>query len=487
MTNLDQSLDDIIKKKTKSSSGPRAGRNPRSAAAGGKSTKDGKTRSTPYTVPTKAKAKEARDARAKDAAAATQGGAVVAGLFTKKFAKVTERITERLQERKELKQQGLTSGTARGRAINVTQTPQALVQTNNSTEILNRLGNHGNQNQPVVPTAPLQRPSTAAGVEDAPRSVRKVEGSFSVSLSNSGPISPTPNIFAKSIGAITTGTIIRGRGASGGMVSDREGRVVPIVIRPTLGGVADVDEDMDLDDMKPDVLSRVATLETSLGLNRAAVSQGVGSLRMDVADGSSASQQSTQQPVPRKAVVQQHTQSAPAATDVGTTVVISNLHPEATEDDIRATFGALGTVLSCSVSVDPNDKTQGRCEIKFKERPAADEAVSTYNNMIADGKSLIVEIKKEGLSLVGTARSRALQPDTSRPAAVPPSVPQMSYQPQSQRNHFPASNNRPFQLPRGAPASYRPIERRVIANTSPSYSSHGLYSDAKPSGRFYTK
>ncbi|KAJ2080457.1 hypothetical protein H4R24_003068 [Coemansia sp. RSA 988] len=78
------------------------------------------------------------------------------------------------------------------------------------------------------------------------------------------------------------------------------------------------------------------------------------------------------------------------------TVFVSNLDPEASNEDVKTCFKQFGTVRECTLLYDSNGKASGHAQVTFTVKPAAEEAVAKLNNALADGRRLSVNLMPPG-------------------------------------------------------------------------------------------
>ncbi|KAJ3338044.1 hypothetical protein HDU93_010042 [Gonapodya sp. JEL0774] len=529
---LDKSLDDIIKQQNRSSTRQNGNRRGHNGTGGERTARTSKGRSAPYAVPAKVKAKEAKDAKVKEATAAANAGMVTVGLLSKKQTELlTANLSKKISERRLLEETKVLSGGRNGRAaggrgkqakvgtgfwtsgaskvqqtkaaeeLKVSAVGQNQVDSGARLSILDRLGSgfaqrQGSNTDPVNRPSILDRLGTGTKgnqqsfstpvqqapplvFSDAPRRIAQPTstGSLNVTLNNTGPPTPSVRNFVEAVKALGTDSnsriTIKGRGgvsAQNRLRMDQEtGRQQVSMIPPASSDVEFVEDDdvMDVDDgaaAKSVILSRISVAGApKVSKIRPDTTISVGLLKKENAATSTASRninheqnqslEPQQTPLSVSSIL-----PPPVNDDVGTTVTISNLHPEATEEDIRATFGALGTLLDCFVYPDPKDSSVGRCEIRFLERSAAEEAVNTYNGMTADGKNLQVEIReiKKELNIVGrnkavatsvvpvsTAPKRAVLPSVAPPAQPPQHQQPQRFPPQQVPSHRQAFRPQP--------------------------------------------
>jgi THO complex subunit 4 len=121
------------------------------------------------------------------------------------------------------------------------------------------------------------------------------------------------------------------------------------------------------------------------------------------------------------------TKSARAALSTGTSVQVSNLHADVTEEDMHELFttaisgDAPVSIKSTCVNYDKNGKCNGTATITFVRRVDAMAAIKEYNGVPLDGQPM-------SLDIVGG--QAAAQPVRSRPQFVQRSEPDY-YQPRS--------------------------------------------------------
>ncbi|KAI7880805.1 uncharacterized protein EV154DRAFT_428781, partial [Mucor mucedo] len=67
-------------------------------------------------------------------------------------------------------------------------------------------------------------------------------------------------------------------------------------------------------------------------------------------------------------------------------VLICNLDPRATAEDVGEACSVFGPILSCDILVDPMGRPLNEAEIEFVYSNSAEECVSKLDNGIADGR-----------------------------------------------------------------------------------------------------
>ncbi|WOL00694.1 THO complex subunit 4A-like [Canna indica] len=93
--------------------------------------------------------------------------------------------------------------------------------------------------------------------------------------------------------------------------------------------------------------------------------------------------------------------------ETGTKLYISNLEYGVSNEDIKELFAEIGDLKRYSINYDKSGRSKGTAEVVFSRRSDAFEAVKRYNNVLLDGKPMIIEI-------IGTN------------VPTPPAVPQFS-------------------------------------------------------------
>ncbi|GMJ02817.1 interacting with DNA-binding domain of Zn-finger PARP 1 [Hibiscus trionum] len=78
--------------------------------------------------------------------------------------------------------------------------------------------------------------------------------------------------------------------------------------------------------------------------------------------------------------------------EVGTKLYVSNLDPGVTNDDIKELFSEIGEMKRYSVHYDKNGRSSGSAEVVYLRRSDAFAALKRYNNVLLDGKPMIIEI-----------------------------------------------------------------------------------------------
>ncbi|MBA0792401.1 hypothetical protein Gohar_016901, partial [Gossypium harknessii] len=78
--------------------------------------------------------------------------------------------------------------------------------------------------------------------------------------------------------------------------------------------------------------------------------------------------------------------------EVGTKLYVSNLDHGVTNEDIRELFSEIGELKRYSVHYDKNGRSSGSAEVVYLRRSDAFAALKRYNNVLLDGKPMIIEI-----------------------------------------------------------------------------------------------
>ena len=87
--------------------------------------------------------------------------------------------------------------------------------------------------------------------------------------------------------------------------------------------------------------------------------------------------------------------SAPRA--VGSArLVVSNLDPRVTNQDIKELFGELGPLSKHSLNFDARGNSKGTAEVVFRRAQDAQAAVRKYNGVKLDGKPMRIEAVGSG-------------------------------------------------------------------------------------------
>ena len=68
-------------------------------------------------------------------------------------------------------------------------------------------------------------------------------------------------------------------------------------------------------------------------------------------------------------------------------ILVENLHPSATEEDIKASFSHFGTIENAQYKLLMDDQGAhvGSCVITFNRKEAVDEAIKEFDHKWADG------------------------------------------------------------------------------------------------------
>ncbi|KAI9599466.1 hypothetical protein BDF19DRAFT_428798 [Syncephalis fuscata] len=71
------------------------------------------------------------------------------------------------------------------------------------------------------------------------------------------------------------------------------------------------------------------------------------------------------------------------------TILVENLHPGATPEDIKTVFARFGPVKNCTAFYDQHGRSTGRAEICYALKIQALSAIKALNNVEADGKQFV--------------------------------------------------------------------------------------------------
>ncbi|KAI8888533.1 hypothetical protein K501DRAFT_173051 [Backusella circina FSU 941] len=78
-----------------------------------------------------------------------------------------------------------------------------------------------------------------------------------------------------------------------------------------------------------------------------------------------------------------------------TIVLICNLDPAATAEDIGETCSQFGPIVSCDILLDQHGRPLSKAEIEFVYHTSAQECVTKLDNQIADGRVLRAFLKSK--------------------------------------------------------------------------------------------
>jgi len=76
----------------------------------------------------------------------------------------------------------------------------------------------------------------------------------------------------------------------------------------------------------------------------------------------------------------------------GSQIIVSNLDPDVTEDDVKDIFTQIGTVKFVKLIYDKNGVSQGSAEVQFRSKDDAEKAVTEYNEAEVDGRTMYLKI-----------------------------------------------------------------------------------------------
>lgn len=77
----------------------------------------------------------------------------------------------------------------------------------------------------------------------------------------------------------------------------------------------------------------------------------------------------------------------------GAKLLISNLDYNVSDDDIRELFSTVGPLKTARITYDRSGRSEGTAEVIFHSRVDAVSAQSKYNNVLLDGKRMVIEIE----------------------------------------------------------------------------------------------
>jgi len=101
----------------------------------------------------------------------------------------------------------------------------------------------------------------------------------------------------------------------------------------------------------------------------------------------------------------------------GLKVHVDNLDWGVTEKDMRELFGEFGGLKSVQMHFDSKGKSQGVCDIHFKNRTDGLRAVKKYNNVPLDGRRMKIDVVGQpGLPVI-TSKVQAVKQFVSKQAA----------------------------------------------------------------------
>ncbi|KAL7320624.1 hypothetical protein PS15m_000493 [Mucor circinelloides] len=131
-------------------------------------------------------------------------------------------------------------------------------------------------------------------------------------------------------------------------------------------------------------------------------------------------------------------------------VLVCNLDPRATAEDVGEACSMFGPILSCDMLLDPMGRPLNEAEIEFMYADSAKECVTKLDNTLADGRLLRAKLQDaptqsvkprySSRSVVGSAR---LQPGAfdNTSAMIQPPPPHHQYQ---QPNYPPVYSSQPY-------------------------------------------
>ncbi|RUS21968.1 hypothetical protein BC937DRAFT_90883 [Endogone sp. FLAS-F59071] len=107
-------------------------------------------------------------------------------------------------------------------------------------------------------------------------------------------------------------------------------------------------------------------------------------------------------------------------------IVITNLDPGAIADDVKTAFLEFGDILTCTLRYDQAGRSIGTAEIQFAQKASALAAINKYDNAIADGRVLKVQLRATSTrssplitAAAAASRSAAAAPRVKAEVALP--------------------------------------------------------------------
>ncbi|KAJ3011628.1 hypothetical protein HKX48_006720 [Thoreauomyces humboldtii] len=77
-----------------------------------------------------------------------------------------------------------------------------------------------------------------------------------------------------------------------------------------------------------------------------------------------------------------------AANKGSTAVLVKNLHPAATSEDMKVVMARYGKVLECQIEYDMSGRSTGTCKTLFDKPGAVQQAIKELNGQTADGETV---------------------------------------------------------------------------------------------------
>ena len=76
-------------------------------------------------------------------------------------------------------------------------------------------------------------------------------------------------------------------------------------------------------------------------------------------------------------------------------VLIENLHPSASVDDIKASFSHLGNIIDADyrLVIDQSGGHVGSCVLSFDRKDAVDAAIVEFDQKLADGNLILLNLR----------------------------------------------------------------------------------------------
>ncbi|KAK1409488.1 hypothetical protein QVD17_36014 [Tagetes erecta] len=95
-----------------------------------------------------------------------------------------------------------------------------------------------------------------------------------------------------------------------------------------------------------------------------------------------------------------------SSSEAGTTLYISNLHCDVTNEDIKVLFSDVGEIKRYSIHYDKAGISKGTAEVVYMRQLDAVAAIKKYNNMLLDGKRMRIELVGVSIPVLAPAMQK---------------------------------------------------------------------------------
>lgn len=77
---------------------------------------------------------------------------------------------------------------------------------------------------------------------------------------------------------------------------------------------------------------------------------------------------------------------------VSAQIMITNLHPDVSDTDVKDLFGELGAIKSAGVNFNSEGKSNGTATVTYKAPDSAQTAIKKYNGVLLDGQPMSITL-----------------------------------------------------------------------------------------------